>query len=327
MMTEDAVPTLKVPRQRRHQNIAAAIAAVLHGQPLGPKIVRAAETIITSLERDGDAAGAALVRTELAARATGPGFQSLHAQKHDALDWPKPPTEKLVLDAGQQATFDRLLRELAAVQHFVAVGVDPPARILFVGATGTGKTLAARTIADRLGLPIGVARLDRINDSHLGESAKKLRTMFEAAAETPCVLLLDEVDGLTERRGRISEASSAASEMERTTLAVFQQLDALPATQIVVAATNITDRLDPALVRRFPMRLEFGAPNEEARARMVRGWLARVKAAESDVEALIASTAGLGGADVRAAVMTLGRRLVLEQYEAGLDVTTGHDPF
>jgi SpoVK/Ycf46/Vps4 family AAA+-type ATPase len=84
-------------------------------------------------------------------------------------------------------------------------GLEIRSKLLFCGPPGCGKTLTAEVFAHELGLPLVIARLDAIISSFLGETATNIRKVFESAAGQPCVLFLDEFDGLARARADGSE--------------------------------------------------------------------------------------------------------------------------
>ena len=299
---------------RRNLHIGAAAARLVEALRRGRwnDGQRAAEVIAASLERDGDAVAAAEVR---AALADGP--QRMVALPHGRGaapgDWYEvgAPCEEPILGDRLDQDYRRLLRELENTSHFVAAGVDAPTRLLFHGPSGTGKTMAARWLARHLGLPILVARIEAVVDSHLGETAKKLAALFAELDAAPAVLFLDEVESMVGPRGT-GEGASAA-EMGRSTSALLQLLDKAPQAQIVVAATNFDGGLDGALYRRFPTRLLFDTPTAPAREAMLRRWWSRVEHTEAALALLVASTDGTSAADLRAAAMAHARWAIVER--------------
>jgi AAA+ superfamily predicted ATPase len=270
---------------------------------------RAAAILAGALERDGDAEAAAMVRSAL----TEPG--TLRALQFgvggDVGDWRMPgaPIDALILDGAHKEQFERLVRELEAVPRFVAAGIDAPTRIFFDGPSGTGKTLAAQHLAERLGIALLIGRLDQIVDSHLGESSKKLAKMFQMARTTPCVVFIDEIDGIVSERGL--KSNSAEQEGSRTTSSLLQQLDMLPPEQIVIAASNFPEHMDGALYRRFPTHLSFACPSLDARIAMLRHWWRNLPMGEECIGALAGRMPERSGSDLRAAAMEEARAFIL----------------
>jgi ATP-dependent 26S proteasome regulatory subunit len=218
---------------------------------------------------------------------------------------------ELVLEGELREDLDRLLVELEAVPAFVEAGIDAPARVLFSGPSGTGKTLVARWLAGKLGLPLAVVRIDQVVKSLMGETAATLAKVFESMAGSPAVLFLDEIDGLCE--SRTGRGEDVHREMARTTTSILQRLDGLPPQQIVIAATNLPERLDAALLRRLAVQVVFPLPSVQARTRMIEQWLARAPVTPEQIKFLAAETQGLAGAEVRARAMAFGRERVLAE--------------
>lgn len=313
-MTTESTPRQATAKPPKHMNVGAAtvaLVAALKEHRTGAA-QRAADVLARALERDGDANAAAKIRA--AVSTTGPEYKEgpSNSDGMSLVTW-FPPTDlsgELVLDAVAGARLERLAVELSHAPKFLASGLDAPTRVLFHGPSGTGKTLAARWLGGRLGLPVAVASLHALVDSFLGATAKNLAKCFESVRSGPCVIFLDEVDGLCSRR---DATCMDMGEVQRVTSSMLQQLDALPPETIVVAATNFVQKIDPAFRRRLATEIEFGLPDREARETMLRRWWAKLRFFDRavDVESAVAASEGLTGAALRAAAMAAGRDAVL----------------
>jgi SpoVK/Ycf46/Vps4 family AAA+-type ATPase len=128
---------------------------------------------------------------------------------------------------------------------------------LVYGPPGTGKSRLARHIAQELGFPIYIARLDGLISSFLGNTSKNIRAIFDFAAKAPCVLFLDEFDAIAKLRADSHEMG----ELKRVVNSFIQNLDTLGRHSLVVAATNHEELLDTAVWRRFNYRLTLDFPH------------------------------------------------------------------
>lgn len=184
-----------------------------------------------------------------------------------------------------------------------AHGLEPVARILFHGPPGCGKTVAARALAGALGLPVFVARFDSLIDSHMGETAKQLASVFAYAGRREAVVLLDEVDAVARRRGR----SDDVGEANRIVVALLQQFDLVQPAGLIIAATNAAEDLDPALARRFDLELEFPLPSREA----LEAYCRRVAAARGVSMERCGLGAAASYADAERCIVAEQRRMII----------------
>lgn len=235
-------------------------------------------------------------------------------QVFEATDVPPP----VFLPDGAERAVDHLLACCERADALEAAGLPAPRAALLQGPTGTGKTATARLIAHRLGRSLAVARLDGMISSHMGQTGVNLSLAFRWAAEHPCVLLLDEIDAIAQTRGK-EDGSAAAGETWRVVTALLQLIDAHDGMDMVLAASNRADALDPALLRRFEFRVEIAAPDALARRHMVRLWMAAL--CPEDVGAWVAATDGWCGAEIRSACLHAARLACL----AGRTVVSPQD--
>lgn len=156
----------------------------------------------------------------------------------------------LLKQVGQVLTEQRQRRSL------MERGFDPVHRLLLEGPPGTGKTMTASVIAHELSLPLLTVRLDSLLSKFLGETASKLRVLFDAAAEQRAVYLFDEFDALGGDR-----AGNDVGEARRILNSFLVFLEQASAESIVVAATNHRSILDRALFRRFDMVIVYELPD------------------------------------------------------------------
>jgi AAA+ superfamily predicted ATPase len=92
----------------------------------------------------------------------------------------------------------------------------------------------------------------------LGQTALRIRELFRFAENTPCILLLDEIDALGKRRGSIRDVG----ELDRVVIALMQELEHAVPEGVVIATSNVPEHLDEALFRRFDEVIEFPRPNQ-----------------------------------------------------------------
>jgi AAA+ superfamily predicted ATPase len=116
-----------------------------------------------------------------------------------------------------------------------------------------------------LAVPFFVVRYDAMIGSFLGETASRLKRMFDYSRTTPCVLFFDEFDAVGKERGDTHETG----EIKRVVTSLLMQIDDLPSYVVVVAATNHAELLDRAVWRRFQLRLTLPAPTQKQLASFI----------------------------------------------------------
>jgi SpoVK/Ycf46/Vps4 family AAA+-type ATPase len=166
----------------------------------------------------------------------------------------------MVLDERLQHKLERVLREQRAADKLKARGLHPARKLLLVGPPGTGKTMTAAVMAGELHLPLYVIVLHVLITRFMGETAAKLRLIFDAIAENPGVYLFDEFDAIGVER----TAGSDVGEIRRVLNSFLQFLEQDQSRSLIVAATNHPASLDSALFRRFDAVVEYAAPDEGA---------------------------------------------------------------
>lgn len=126
---------------------------------------------------------------------------------------------------------------------------------LLYGESGVGKTAFARYAAYKLELPYLYVNLSQMLDSYLGGTAKNLTYLFTFINQQQCVVMLDEIDSLAV--GRKYKDGSAGAEVSRSTTCLLQLLDAVTNDHVIIAATNLPDSIDNAVMRRFTQQHEI----------------------------------------------------------------------
>ena len=139
-------------------------------------------------------------------------------------------------------------------------GKVPNRRILFVGPPGSGKTMSAEALAGELKLPLFVIRLDTLITRFMGQTAAKLRLVFDETGKRRGVYLFDEFDAIGGHR----MATNDVAEMRRVLNSFLQFMEEENTTDSpIVCSTNHPSLLDGALLRRYDQVLEFDAPSPE----------------------------------------------------------------
>lgn len=195
----------------------------------------------------------------------------------------------VILPEAIERNFQGLVREHQRADELASFKLEPRHKLLLYGPPGNGKTLLAEALAKELELPFIPVKYSGMIDSHLGESGKNLQTIFDYAANAPCVLFMDEFDGVAIDRGD----SKDVGEIRRVTNQLLILLERLPASCMFVAATNAEELLDRAIHRRFDVVMEIPAPTLALRQRCVERELSIVMTPGHDVTGHIEAVAAL----------------------------------
>ena len=137
---------------------------------------------------------------------------------------------------------------------------------LFAGDSGTGKTLAARVVANELGLDLYRIDLAATVDKYIGETEKNLSRIFDAAEAGGFVLLFDEADALFGKRGEVRHGQDRYANLEVAHL--LQRMEAYHG--LAILTTNLRANVDRAFLRRLRFVLQFPYPDTDQRARIWR---------------------------------------------------------
>jgi SpoVK/Ycf46/Vps4 family AAA+-type ATPase len=211
-----------------------------------------------------------------------------------------------IWDVSVKRALDQILSERRRDEELFKQGLTPTRSIIFTGPPGVGKTLAARWIARELHRPLLTLDLSAVMSSFLGRTGANVRHVLDYAKGVNGVLLLDELDSIAKRR----DDTTDVGELKRLVTVLLQEIDDWPATGLLIAATNHADLLDPAVWRRFEMRVEFPMPTEAAIRQAVETFLGSSKAASAWKDVLAVALRGLSFSDVEREVMLARRAAV-----------------
>lgn len=159
------------------------------------------------------------------------------------------PVGKFLIRDNDEAIANKIIATYRASKRLMDLGISYLPAAIFYGQSGTGKTELARYIAHKVNLPFIYVRFSSVVNSLLGGTQSNISKIFSYVKNSPCLLCFDEIDAIGLKRGD----SHDVSEMSRVTIALMQEMDSLPNNVIVIGTTNRYDRLDPALIRRFPI--------------------------------------------------------------------------
>lgn len=225
--------------------------------------------------------------------------------------YPKSRLADLVVAPRVEHSLRRIVKEQRHFAKLAEHGLSPRRKILLVGSPGTGKTLTASALAGELSLPLFVVRLDGLLTKFMGETAAKLRQIFDALGATRGVYFFDEFDAIGGQR----IASNDIGEVRRILNSFLVMIEEDVSTSLILAATNHPEILDHALFRRFDDVIEYELPNAEQVAIILQARLGRFAPAALDFAVLAASAAGLSHAEVTRAAEEAVKNAVMHDAE------------
>lgn len=171
--------------------------------------------------------------------------------------FPEARLSDLVLQHAVKERLERVLIEQRQQDRLRGHGFAPMRKLLLLGPPGTGKTLSASALAGELSLPLLTIRLDGLITKFMGETAAKLRLVFDALHETKGVYLFDEVDALAGERALANDVG----EIRRVLNSFLQFIEHDDSDSLLVAATNHPQLLDTAMFRRFDAVVRYPLPD------------------------------------------------------------------
>src|SRR5690606_23502777 len=255
------------------------------------------------------------------------GLGQSKAKRYDVDDG----SEKVTFD--DVAGIDEAEHELAEIVDFLKnpakytrLGGAAPKGVLLVGQPGTGKTLLARAVAGEAGVPFFSMTASEFVEMIVGVGASRVRDLFaEARKAAPSIIFIDELDAIGRKRGQ-TIYGGGSSEQEQTLNQILTEMDGFGTGSgvIVLAATNMPEVLDPALLRagRFDRRVTVQAPDKVGREAILKVHTQDVPLGpDVDLAGVAGMTPGLVGADLR----NLVNEAAILAARKGQDVLTQSD--
>jgi cell division protease FtsH len=228
---------------------------------------------------------------------------------------------------------DEAIGELADVVDFLrnpdryrSGGARMPRGYLLVGPPGTGKTLLARAVAGEAGVPFFAVSGSEFVEVFVGQGASRVRNLFDRARKHPAaIVFIDEIDAVGRSRVKGGAMGGANIESENTLNQLLTEMDGFGASNIIVlAATNRSDMLDPALTRagRFDRTVSVPAPDRGGRLQLLQLYTEGKRlGADVDLTDLARRCVGMTGADIA----NLINRAALEAVKDGAEkIDAGH---
>jgi len=272
--------------ESRFYSIAMQVAA--HEAKLGHgKLAQELRALIDEAKKNKPTAGSANKPIPLA-KPRGELSSLLHAS------YPKLRMSDMVLEKGIEERFRKIIKEQRQIVKIRSYGLTPRKKLLLIGPPGTGKTMSASVLAGELGLPLLVVRLEGLITKYMGETAAKLRIVFNAMAESRGVYLFDEFDSIGSHRGQLNEVG----EIRRILNSFLQMIEQDDSDSIILAATNHPHILDYALYRRFDDVVEYSLPDKKLIGRILKIRLSAFRISRLPFQRISTEAEGLSHAEI-----------------------------
>ncbi|MDA5133460.1 MULTISPECIES: ATP-binding protein [unclassified Psychrobacter] len=214
---------------------------------------------------------------------------------------------EIVFSPAVKKHLDKVINEHKNIPSLREFGLTPRRKLLFYGLPGTGKTMSAAMLATELNMPFYAILLDGLMSKYMGETAAKLRSVFNFISNNKAVYLFDEFDSI----GAARDSGNDVGEIKRVLNSFLVFFEEEQSDSIVVAATNHIEALDKALFRRFDDIIEFDLPGESEVQRLIQNKFNLFEYKVKDWDAIYCAAKGLSYAVISNACDDAAKEAIL----------------
>jgi SpoVK/Ycf46/Vps4 family AAA+-type ATPase len=226
-----------------------------------------------------------------------------------SVSYPSTHLNHMVLREDLHAQLSRIVFEQRQRGKLSGHGLRPRRKLLLMGPPGSGKTMTADALAGELGLPLLSVLLHGVITKFMGETAAKLRLVFDAMSEMRGVYLFDEIDAIGTKRTRDNDVGEA----RRILNSFLQFMEQDQSESLIVATTNHEELLDRALFRRFDVILRYDLPSPELAITAIKGRLHGFDIAGVSWFEVASAASGLSHAEIIGAAEDAARNAILDR--------------
>jgi SpoVK/Ycf46/Vps4 family AAA+-type ATPase len=223
--------------------------------------------------------------------------------------FPKTRLADMVLDAALEDRLKRVITEYRQVERLSYHGLTPRRRLLLLGPPGSGKSMTAAALAGELHLPLLTVQFHTLITKFMGETAAKLRLIFDSMAQARGVYLFDEFDAIGAHR----HGGTDVGEIRRVLNSFLIFLEQDDSMSILIAASNLEGSLDDALFRRFDDTLRYGLPSTLMIRRLIENRLSSFDTHELGWKAVVTAARAMTHADIVKACEDAAKDAVLAE--------------
>jgi len=226
-----------------------------------------------------------------------------------AASFPKTRFADMVLDEQLEQRLRRVLVEYRQAGRLHANGLAPRRKLLLLGPSGCGKSMTAAALAGELSLPLLTVQFHTLITKFMGETAAKLRLVFDAISKSRGVYLFDEFDAIGAHR----HGGQDVGEIRRVLNSFLIFLEQDDSASLIIAASNLEASLDAALFRRFDDTLHYGLPSRAMAKELIENRLSNFDIKRLGWKSILSVTNGMSHADIVKACEEAAKQAVLEE--------------
>ncbi len=225
--------------------------------------------------------------------------------------YPDTKLSDMVLSPELESRLKRILTEQKQRSRLQDYNLSPRRKILLVGSPGSGKTMTATALAGELHLPLFTATYSNLIGKFMGETASRLKLIFDAMSLTRGIYFFDEFDAIGTQRNSANDVG----EIRRVLNSFLLFIENDESDSLIIAATNHPNLLDEALFRRFDDVIEYALPTEEMIRCLLETRLSLFDTQKIKWEETLNASQGLSLAEIVRAADEAAKNAVLSNTE------------